>query len=253
MFTDPFFFSGGSDVFPTELGMFVAGAMLVAVISVLFAGRGNEDRTRVRSVARYLGAIGLFTLFITLFAAFGAAFSLTDLVVNHQERYEVYGGGYESDAPYTGIFLPVGGSSGYDFTGDPTNNSNYSAAVASGLIAITTGLIFGFHARWRRRLMDGPHRDDESVVRVDRTYHYGRCFVAALVAAVALTGVGFGVFEIAAPGIAVGGNADVVRAEGISEVLSSGVLALAALMIFIRSWNSVVRVDLGSVTTRRKQ
>ena len=139
-----------------------------------------------------------------------------------------------------------------DFSADRTNDSNYSAAVASGLIAITAGLIFGFHARWRRRLMEGPHRDAGVVVRADRIYHYGRCFVAALIAAVAVTGVGYGIFEIAAPDIAAGGGADVVQAKGISEVLSYAVLAVGALMIFVRSWNAVVRVDLGAVTTRRK-
>lgn len=245
MFTDVL--SGGfGGIFPSEVTFFISTALLVAIIAILFAGRSDDDRTGVRPVARYLAAIGIFTLFVTLFATFGAVQSLTDLVVDHEARFDEYSAIYSSDAVvYEGgeVFLPVGYTL-YDFSSDPTNDSNYSAAVASGLIALTTGAVFALHARFRRRLMEGEHARSESAIRVDRTYHAGRCFVAALVVAVALTSVGFGLFEILAPGIAVGGDADVVRAEGISEMLSFGVLTVASLLIFIRSWRQV-SPDLG--------
>ena len=44
--------------------------------------------------------------------------------------------------------------------------------------------------------------------------------------------------------VAIGGDADVIRAEGISEMLSFGVLALASALIYIRSWRQV-SPDLG--------
>lgn len=246
MFTDAF--SGGfGGAFPAEVTFFISTAVLVAIIAILFAGRRDDDRTGSRPIARYLAAIGILTLFVTLFATFGAVQSLTDLVVDHEKRFDEYTAYYESQdfnfAEGSEVFLPVAYTL-YDFSSDPTNDSNYSAAVASGLVAFTTGAVFALHARFRRRLMAGKHAQSESTARVDRTYHAGRCFVAALVVPVALTSVGFGLFEIIAPGISVGGEADVVRAEGISEMLSFGVLAVASALIFVRSWRRL-SPDLG--------
>jgi len=249
MFNDPFFFGGGVSSLPSELGIFVSGALIVAIIAVLFAGR-SDDRPNARPAARYLGAVGLLTLFVSLFAAFGAVNALTDLIVDHESRYDSYNASYDQGGD-TGILLPVAPRL-FDFSTDPSNNTNYAAAVASGLVALTTGGIFFVHARARRRFMDGPNGKTESAVRVDRTYHYGRCFVAALVISVALTSVGFGLFELVAPGIAIGGSAKVVRAEGISEMLSFGLLALAAVLVFLRSWNTV-RGDLGMGAARPKR
>ena len=249
MFNDPFFFGGGVSSLPSELGIFVSGALIAAIIAVLFAGRG-DDRTSARRAARYLGAISLITLFVALFAAFGAVHSLTDLLVDHESRYDSLNATYEQGTE-TAVFLPVAPTL-FDFSSDPSNNTNYAAAVASGLVALTTGGIFFVHARSRRRFMDGSNGKAESAVRVDRTYHYGRCFVAALVVSVAVTSVGFGLFELVAPGIAIGGSAKVVRAEGISEMLSFGLLALAAVLVFLRSWNTV-RADLGMAGARPKR
>lgn len=249
MFNDPFFFGGGFSSLPSELGIFVSGSLVVAIIAVLFSGRG-DDRASARPAARYLGAIGLLTLFVALFAAFAAVHSLTDLLVDHETRYDSYNAQYDANAA-PGVLLPVAPVP-FDFSTDPSNNTNYAAAVASGLVALTAGGIFFVHARARRRLMDGPNGKAESVSRVDRTYHYGRCFVAALVISVALTTVGFGLFELIAPGIAIGGSAKVVRAEGISEMLSFGLLAAAALLVFLRSWNTV-RGDLGMGRARPKK
>jgi hypothetical protein len=235
---DPTYISGG--VFPSEVTYLISAALVVAVITLLLAGRRDDDRAGVGPTARYLAAIGIVTLFVTLFASFAAVQALTDLVVDHQARFDEYSALYSEDASLEGgeIFLPVGYTI-YDFGNDPTNNGNYSAAVASGLIAITTGLVFGFHARFRKRFMASRDGASGPAGRIDRTYHAGRCFIAALIVAVALTSVGFGVFEVIAPGIATGLSAKVTRAEGISEILSFGVLALAAGLIFIRSWRRV--------------
>lgn len=246
MFTDPFALGGGS-IFPAELVVFISAAVIVGVIAVLVAGRLDEDQARARPIARYLGAIGLFTLFVTLFSAFGAVHAMTDLVVDHQARFDEY------EAYATDEFLPIEGESTfipgvgynlYDFSSETTNDGNYAVALASGLIALTSGAVFMVHARWRRRLMEGKSGGSEVALRVDRAYHLGRCFVAALVAASGLVAVGYGLFEIIAPGVAVGGNADVTRAEGISEMLAFSVLTVASSLIFIRSWRQV-SPDLG--------
>jgi hypothetical protein len=238
LFVDPFLFGGGGG-FPADLGIFVSGALVLAVIVILLSG-GGDDRARVRPAARYMAAIGIFTLFVTLFAAFGAVHALTDLIVDHQSRFDSYNSYSDEEVSFEseGTFFPLGYNI-YDFSSESENNGNYAVAVASGLVAMTTGAIFLFHARARRRLMDKRGARAESAIRVDRAYHAARCGIAALVAGVAVTAVGFGIFEIIAPGIALGPGAKVTRAEGISEALSFGVLAASAGLIFLRSWNAL--------------
>jgi hypothetical protein len=238
LFVDPFFFAGGGGL-PAVVNIFVVSALLVGVFAILFAGRSDDDRNAERPVARYLSALGLFTLFISLFAAFGTVHALTDLVVDHQARFDDLNEYYESDSPEgTTTVIPVQDPI-YDFSSETTNNGNYAVAVASGLVTFTVGGIFFLHRRWRRRLFTGRAGAVDALTRIDHTYHASRCFVSALVVAVAITAAGFAVFEIAAPGIAIGGNAKVARGEGMSELMSFSALGLAAALIFIRSWNQL--------------
>ena len=97
--------------------------------------------------------------------------------------------------------------------------------------------------------MNGPKGSAEAADRTDRAFHLGACFVAALVTAVALASFGYAIFQIVAPGIAIGGDTDVARAEGISEGLAFLVLAVVAGLIFLRNWNRG-GLDLAEATGR---
>jgi hypothetical protein len=228
---------GLGNPFPTELGIFVAAAVVVAVALTLGTGRAMPDPDDVRPIARYVGAVTILTFFVALFAAFNSAFALTDLIVDHSERAaEVRREQRSSITSITGttsgLNLPIAETS-YDFSSEHNNDANFSAAVASGLVALTAAGACAFHLRKRRRLAF----QDPVAVRVERTARLGVCFVTALATAIAITSVAFGIFEIAAPSIAAGGLADVGRAEGISEALSFGMLAVAAAVAFRRSWS----------------
>jgi hypothetical protein len=224
--------------FPAELGIFLTAAILVVVALVLASGRGTADPEHVAPVARYFGAIIVLTSFVALFAAFSMVFSLTDLVVDHSERSAQVRREQNSEEgfvdAYSSIDLPVSETQ-FDFSAERNNDANYSAAVASGLVALTAAAVALFHLRARRRL----DPDSAVVERVDRAARLGVCFVTALTVAIAVTSVGFGIFEIVAPGVAIGGVTDVGRAEGVSEALSFGFLAILAGIGFRRSWQRV--------------
>lgn len=214
------------DVLPDELGTFLLAALVTAAIIILLVGRGDNDADGRQSQLRYYGLVCIVTLFVTLFATFSAVRALTDLVVDHQERVEqlenattdtsLYGYGSE--------FLNTVPPS---YTYQQNNDGNYAAAVESGLVALTAGAVFLFHYRRRRALTDGADRGG----RVERAYLLGVCFIAVLLAAYASARAAYGIFEIAAPGIATG-RGEVGRAEGISHLLSYGLLAGAAFAIF---------------------
>jgi len=236
-------FPGASRLLPSELGLFVMAAIVVGIAFTLASGRSVDDPSQARSVARYLGAITILTLFVTLFAAFGAVNALSDLLVNHRDRAR----DLESQAQAAleddfvsysslgeGSSLPLADGI-FDFSTERNNDANFAFAVASGLVALTTGAVLVVHLRWRRRL--GEHDDTAPVTdAVFRTVSLTVCFVTALVAAIALTSLGFAVFEIVAPGVAIGGKSSVVRAEGISEAISFGLLLVAAIVLFVVAW-----------------
>jgi hypothetical protein len=223
--------------FPTELGIFLSASIIVVVALILGSGRGGSDPEQVAPFARYVAAITVLTFFVALFAAFSSAFALSDLVVDHSERSAQFRRALNSDDFYTEatqISLPVGETE-FDFSAERDNDANFSAAVASGLVALTAGGVWVFHLRLRRRL----NADTPGVRSIERVARLGVCFVTALTLAIALTSVGFGIFEIAAPGIAIGGDTGVGRAEGVSEVISFGLLAIGALVAFRASWRRV--------------
>jgi hypothetical protein len=179
--------------------------------------------------------------------------ALTDLVVDHTARVKQTRSEANSEfdssnlSDFTGgVFLPVGNTI-FDFSAEPNNDSNYAAAMASGLVAITTGGVFLLHGRWRKRLARADDVPGGAVTRVDRAYNYGVCFVAAITVAIGLTSAAFGIFEVVAPGVAVGGNGRVARGEGLAELAAFGGLALVALGIFVVSWRRGGRRDFGAL------
>lgn len=233
MFISPF------SPLPTELFSLLPLILVVSAVAVLLAARGEPDPRGYRPIARYVGAIELLTLFVALFAAFGAVGSLTDLVVNHADRKAASGFyfgsfGFDTFGVSTGfpILFPI-----YDFSQNGGNNGNYDHAVASGLVAFATGALFVVHRRWRLRL-EAAAPNDAVVTRVGRTFRCGVAAVSGLTVAVSLTTMAYAIFEIVAPNIVTSEEYpdNVIQEEGVAEFLAFGVLALAAGLIFRRMW-----------------
>lgn len=226
-----------TDILPTEL-LFVFGVpLLVAVILVLVAGRKDEDVAQTRTQARYLAAIGLVSLFVTLFALFGMVRGLSDLIIDKESSEQ------SSRIPESleDIFesLP-NGEQIFDLPGasEPADDdADYRLAVQSLLLAIAAGLVFAFHDLRAHRLVHEDEIDASGTGRVARAYLYGIAFVAALIVLVALAKAGYGVFRVVAPGVTGAGSDDVERQRGIAELISYGFLALGGAFIFFRAWH----------------
>ena len=221
-------------------------ALLIGVFAILLvrrrdAGAGDDGGTR------YVGMISLVTLFVALFAAFVAVSALTDLLVDHEARVAGQEQAFNSTS-YLPPGAPAGGPGGeifglgYDlpqYIYSPNNDANYDTAVASGLAAFAAAAVFLYHRRRRIEIMSA--RGAAGAPTVNRTYLQSVKAVASLTFALAAAAALYGVWQIIAPGIAGSFDADVGRAEGISALLASGSLTVAAALIFARAENELGR------------
>jgi hypothetical protein len=215
-------------------------AIFVAIAAILIAGGRDPDASGQRVETRYLSAMCLLTLFITVFAGFEAVVNLTDLVVNHADRTAAIGP--SADTADEAIFR----ESAFEF-GDPLplftaspftgNNQNYRAATRAGFIALAAGLAFAVHERYRRRLSSNVSRSSV-VVRVESVYRAGVSFVAVLLLLFAVAALGLAVFRLIAPGVAGARSSSVGRAQGISDLLAWGSLSVVVGFILVRAWIS---------------
>lgn len=226
-----------TDILPSDL-LFIFGVpLLVAVILVLVAGRRDADPTHTRTQARYLAAIGLVSLFVTLFALFGTVRALTDLIIDKE------GSEQSIDLPrdLEDIFdsIPGGrelfGLPGGDELAD--DDAAYRLAVQSFLLAVAAGAVFAFHDMRAHRLVPGDRIDDSATGRVARAYLYGIAFTAAIIVIVAFAKAGYGLFRVIAPGVTGSGSEDVERQRGIAELLSYAFLTVGGLIVFFRAWH----------------
>jgi len=227
-----------TDILPSDL-LFIFGIpLLVAVILVLVAGRRDDDPLHTRTQARYLAAIGLVSLFVTLFALFGTVRALTDLIIDKE------GSEQSTDLPrdLEDIFDSIpGGEELFDLPGGgralANDDAAYRLAVQSFLVAIAAGAVFAFHDMRAHRLVPGDRIDDSATGRVARAYLYGIAFIAAIIVIVAFAKAGYGLFRVIAPGVTGGGSDDVERQRGIAELLSYAFLTLGGLIVFFRAWH----------------
>jgi len=241
-------FGGGGHGFGGGLFALAGIALVVAIILVLAAGRREDDRAGTRSQTRYLGAITLLSLFIALFAFFGVARALTDLIVEKGDHHGHEHGGFDPrDLKHIFDQLPAAGQGGpggvgIDINFEPehgigqSDDADYRAAMRSGLLGLAAAGIFLFHLRRARRVVPSDRFPGDATGRVARAALYGACAVAAIIALFAAARGIYGIFRIIAPGVAGSSDAEIGRQEGIAQFVSFGLLAGAAVLIFLRAW-----------------
>jgi hypothetical protein len=120
-------------------------------------------------------------------------------------------------------------------------------AIQSGLFLLAAGFVLLFHARRIRDLESDGSLVQIPIRRGYQAYLYAVCFVAVLVALVAGAFAVFGIFRIAGPGVVGFGSASAERNEGIVELATSGLLALAAYGLFRLHWRRAFTLRAGSI------
>lgn len=228
---------------PHGLIAFAGIALIVAVILVLVAGRRDDDPGQTRTQARYLGAITLVSLFVALFAFFGVARALTDLIVDKDVSATASSvpipkelGDILKQLP-NGSSIPGLGSGGDSGGVGTSNDADYRAAMGTGLLLVAALGVFVFHERRARRLVPRDSFAEGGTARIARAALYGACFVAAIIALFAAAKGVYGIFRVIAPGITGHGADDVERQRGIAQLISFGALSVASVFIFLRAWH----------------
>jgi hypothetical protein len=196
--------------------------LIVAAILILASGRKDEDVGGTRAQMRYVGTIGILTLFVVLFAFFAVVQALTGFIVDGH-----------------------------------SDNALYRSALDNGLLMLTAGVVFVFHYRRTAVLAPAGKLARGATGASARAALYGVCFVAAIVALFAAAKAVYGLFQIIAPGVfgngavggidvpagfdeflpELGGSGDSVRQQGIADLLSYASLTVGSVLIFLRSWN----------------
>lgn len=175
---------------------------IVAAILILAAGRREDDANRTQM--RYVGTIGIVTLFIALWAFFKEVQALSTFIVKHHGP------------------------------GNPILRS----ATENILLLLAAGAVFVYHKRRAVALSPAGGFAKTGTGAAARAALYGVCFVAALIALFAAVKGVYGILQLIMPGIyGPGGDTGTVRTAGIAEFITFGALAGVSVLIFLRSWN----------------
>ena len=95
-----------------------------------------------------------------------------------------------------------------------------------------------------------PSADASAGARVDLAFRYAVCFVAAFLVLMALSFGTYGIFRIAAPGVASYGGGSTEQQRGIAQALSLLSLAVGAAVIFRAHWSDTMHpASIGSGET----
>ena len=229
------------------LGLIPLVLLGLVVLGVLaLAGRGESDPTGGRTYAFYVFAVTFVSLFITLFALIG--------VVQAVVRIPLSDSGGEFPVPIgTGtavygeeLIAPAPGSLGWrDFAQTQSFDPDrewWRMAVQAALIAVAAGVVLRFHAARARELLTEPGVEASPAWRTYQAYVHAVCFVSILIALVAGAAAAYGLFRVIAPGVtAQFSSATAERQEGIAQVVTGGLSALAAYAVFVYHWRRSAR------------
>lgn len=217
--------------------------LIVLAVTQIVSDRKEPDPTGRRPYAIYLFVVTFVALAVALFSLTAVASSVARLVVPERGASPFtapeFPSGFE---PPPGA--PIEGPIYEEFGPFDPDVEHSRQAILSGLFFAGAVLVLLFHARRIRDLETEGTLTEVPIRRSYQVYLYTVCFVAVLVSLVAGALAVFGIVRIAAPGVVGFGSASAERNNGIVQLASSGLLALAAFGLFRIHWRraSAMRV-----------
>jgi hypothetical protein len=217
--------------------LFLVPTGLLLGLLVVFALRTDADDAGGRASALYLSMASFVALFTLLAAAFALTTSIVDLVSGDDGSGE--SSGFTSFEPDGELGFEAGSEEDFSrgFGGDggggqDADDRAISAAVASAIVALVAGAIVAFHLPRLDRL-GAAHQAGTSAWRVRRSFRLVTCLAAVLIVLVTASLSLYGVYSMAAPGVAGAGD----RGDALEGLIPVLVLLGGAGLIFWLHWD----------------
>jgi hypothetical protein len=237
---------------------------IVVVIVALVTARRDPDPTGSRPYAIYLVLVIFLAMFTALFGLTAVATNVVRIPLADQRTGCVSGPGFIScTSPSSSGSTSSGGGSGTVTPGpspsggggsgpegstvpvphpgpatyDPDRGYT-SGAVLAGLIALVAFGVLWFHVRRLRELVSDPGFDVTPGRRTYQVYLHAVSFTAVAILIFASAAALYGIFRTAAPGYTSQlASHTSERDAGIAQLVSAGVLAVGAWIIFRYHWH----------------
>ncbi len=208
----------------TIISILASGLPIALIILAIVAsgGRWEADPGGRRPYAIYLELTPFLSLFTTIFAGAFLVSALVQLVLPE----------HAASDPFAVAFDP--------------DKDHAREALLAGLIALASAVVFVFHRRRLGELEAEPGFVEGPVRRSYQSYLYAVCFVGVVVLLAAGPSALYGLARVITPGTTGFEVArDVERNRGMTQLVTSGLLAAAAFGIFAFHWRHAGRLRPG--------
>ena len=241
------------------------GVVVLAVVAIVSGRRDEPDPEGQRAHTLYVSAVSLIALFALVFSGYAALNAVLTAVIEDDGTTGVFEGRsdssedffseefFDEDGPFAGdgpfgeegeVLEPIFPGDEDVLTVEGNDDAEWRTAVQAGIVALVAAGIYLFH----RRRLDAIQRASEGREgggwRVFQGFLYAVCFVAMLTALVAAGIAGNGLFRILAPGVTDGfARARDERMAGLVQLLATGALAAASVLLFRWHWNAAATLE----------
>lgn len=214
--------------------LFLVPTGLLLGLLVVFALRTDPDDAGGRAGALYLAMASFVALFTLLAAVVALTASIVDLAASDEEAQpgafsfeEDMGDGFTFEAQPTSPLEVFGGSDQRD-----PDDKAISGAVASAIVALVAAAILAFHLPRLERL-GAAHHAGTGAWRMRRAYRLVACLTSVLIVLIAGSLSLYGVYSLAAPGVAGAGD----RGDALEALIPLLVLVAGAGAVFKLHWD----------------
>ncbi|MDQ3957451.1 MAG: hypothetical protein M3273_03920 [Actinomycetota bacterium] len=226
------------------LPLTLLGVIVLAVVA-LAGGRGDAGRPGERAHVLYVSIVSFIAIFTILFAFLTVTMNVSKLLFEDAGQ-----------SPQRCVTTPTGTTCDLlpeeNPFGDDADDAATTNAVNAAAIGAAAAAVLLIHRRKSQAMLSEIGFVESAGARTFVAYLYAVAFTAMLIVLVAGGLALFAVFRVSAPGVS-GFDADVERDAGITQLVSSGLLAIAAAFVYRAHARLADRLRKGDALPARRR